>query len=124
MSVAMKKFAYSRIAAAFVTMGLFLAAPALNLLAQSVSSGDLRGYVRDSQGAAIANAAVLVDDPSKGFSRAVSTDGAGYYQVLLLPPGDYTVTASAPGFGKLINRRVVVTTGQSADLPLTLQSAS
>ena len=119
----MKKFAYSRIAAAFVMMGLFLTAPALNLLAQSVSSGDLRGYVRDSQGAAIPNAAVLVEDPSKGFSRAVSTDGAGYYQVLLLPPGDYTVTASAPGFGKLINRGVVVNTGQSADLPLTLRVA-
>jgi hypothetical protein len=78
MSVAMKKFAYSRVAAAV----LFLLTIAFPLLAQNVSSGDLRGYIRDSQGAAIPNAKVLIEDPDKGFSRTVSTDGAGFYQAL------------------------------------------
>ncbi len=120
----MKNFAISRVAAAFLMMGLFLLGPAPNLLAQNAASGDLRGYIRDPQGAAIPNATVLVEDPNRGFSRTVTTDGAGFYQVLLLPPGDYTVTASAPGFGKLINRGVNVTTGQNADLALTLKIAS
>ncbi len=88
--------------------------------AQNISTAQLNGVVRDPQGSVIPNATITVTDPSKGFSRTVTTDGQGNYQLLELPPGDYTITASSPGFSKLVEQNVVLTTGQQANLPLAL----
>ena len=88
--------------------------------AQNISTAQLGGVVRDPQGAVIPNAVVTISDPSKGFSRTTTTDAQGNYQLLLLPPGVYTLTATSPGFSKLIEQNVVLTTGQEAELPLAL----
>jgi len=101
-----------------VSFALFL----LTILAsgQNISTAQLNGVVRDPQGAVIPNAMITITDASKGFSRTTTTDGQGNYQLLLLPPGSYTVTASSPGFSKLVEQNVVLTTGQEAELPLAL----
>ena len=88
--------------------------------AQNISTAQLSGVVRDPQGAVVPNAAVIVTDPSKGFSRSTTTDGQGNYQVLLLPPGSYTVTVTSPGFSRLVEQNVILTTGEQAELPLAL----
>jgi len=93
---------------------------AASLNAQSVSTAQLHGTVHDQTGAVIPNAAVTVTDASKGFSRATVTDGQGNYQVLLLPPGTYTVMATAAGFAKLTETNVVLTVGEQAELALPL----
>ncbi len=87
---------------------------------QNISTAQLNGVVRDPVGAVVPNAIVTITDPSKGFSRTTTSDGQGSYQLLLLPPGSYTVTASSPGFSKLVEQNVVLTTGQQAELPLAL----
>ncbi len=89
-------------------------------VAQNISTAQLNGIVRDPQGAVIPNAAITITDTSRGFSRTTLSDSQGNYQLLLLPPGSYTVTASSPGFSKLIEQNVVLTTGQEAELPLAL----
>jgi len=86
--------------------------------AQNISTAQLSGIVRDPQGAVVPNAAITITDATRGFSRTTVSDGQGNYQLLLLPPGSYTVTASSPGFSKLIEQNVVLTTGQEAELPL------
>ena len=88
--------------------------------AQNISTAQLSGTVRDPQGAVIPNATVTIADPSKGFSRTTTTNGQGNYEMLLLPPGVYNVSASSPGFSKLLEENVVLTTGQQAELPLNL----
>lgn len=88
--------------------------------AQSISTAQLNGTLRDPQGAVIPNATITVSDPSKGLTRTTTTDGQGNYQLLELPPGSYTVTASSPGFSRLVEQNVVLTTGQQAELPLAL----
>jgi hypothetical protein len=88
--------------------------------AQNISTAQLNGTVRDPQGAVVAGATITVEDASKGFSRSTVSDGQGNYQVLLLPPGTYTVTATSPGFAKLVEQNVVLTVGEQAQLVLGL----
>ena len=104
------------VAAIFVS-ALFLP---INLQAQNISTAELHGTVSDSSGAVIPNAAIAIADASKGFSRSTTSDGQGNYQLLLLPPGNYVVTATAPGFAKLTESNVVLTVGEQADLRLQL----
>ncbi len=103
--------------AAVLTLVVFFS---VNLWAQSISTAQLRGTVRDKTSAVIPNAAVTAADTSKGFSRSTTSDGQGNYQFLLLPPGMYTVTATAQGFAKLTETNVILTVGEQADLPLQL----
>jgi len=69
------------------------------LAAQTVTSS-IQGRVLDTTGAAIAGASVTAVNADTGVSRSTAVSAAGDYQVTLLPPGDYTVTAEKSGFQK------------------------
>jgi outer membrane receptor protein involved in Fe transport len=92
----------------------------VSLQAQNISTAELHGTVHDASGAVIPNAGITIADASKGFSRATTSDGQGEYQILLLPPGTYILTATAPGFAKLTETNVVLTVGERAELRLSL----
>lgn len=102
-----------------VGMGLVVGA-----MAQGVASGDLSGTVRDPKGAVVSNAAVTVRDESRAFERSTKTDADGKYQILLLPPGHYTLTVEAAGFSKLVVKDVGVTVGQKAEFMVELKLAT
>ncbi|HXJ96095.1 MAG TPA: TonB-dependent receptor [Terriglobia bacterium] len=68
-----------------------------SLVAQ-VSSGSILGYVYDPSGASIANAQVTVSDAGRSLVRKTTTDASGAYSIAQLPPAQYSVSASAPGF--------------------------
>jgi Carboxypeptidase regulatory-like domain len=104
------------LAAIVALAGLF----PVSLQAQNISTAELHGTVHDASGAVIPNAAITIADASKGFSRATTSDGQGEYQLLLLPPGTYVLTATAPGFAKLTETNVVLTVGERAELRLSL----
>ena len=89
-------------------------------LAQSVATAELHVMVKDPSGSVVTNATVTVRDEARNFQRALKDSEDGEYQLLLLPPGLYTVTVEAPGFGRLIAKDVKVTVGQSAELPVEL----
>ncbi len=103
--------------AAIVVLACLSASP---LVAQNIATAQLNGTVHDPTGAVIPGATITIADASKGFSRSTTSDGEGNYQLLLLPPGTYTVTATAAGFAKLTESNVVLTVGEQAELPLTL----
>ena len=75
---------------------------ALNIVAsaQSSATGDLRVTVRDEKGAAITTATVTARDQAKGIDRSTNLNTDGEYRILQLPPGTYTVSVEAQGFGK------------------------
>jgi hypothetical protein len=88
------------------------------------NAADLQGYVRDPSGAAVTSATVTVRNAATNFSRDVTTNDEGYYQITNLPPGSYEVTVEASGFSKGRIASVTLTVGQRADLdiPLTVGS--
>src|SRR5205807_1177612 len=60
--------------------------------------GSVTGVITDASGAAIAGAAVKLDHPATGLSRAASTNAQGEYLFADLAVGRYVVTVSQPGF--------------------------
>ena len=84
------------------------------------NAADLQGYVRDPSGAAVTGATVTVRNPATNFSRDVTTNDEGYYQITNLPPGSYEITVAAAGFSKGRIPSVTLTVGQRADLDIPL----
>jgi hypothetical protein len=60
--------------------------------------GSLRGYVRDEQGGALPGATVTATSPVLLRAVTSTTDAEGYFRILNLPPGDYTLTVELTGF--------------------------
>ncbi len=103
--------------AAILTLACLFSA---SLRAQSISTAQLNGTVHDPSGAVVPGAVITIADVSKGFSRSTTSDGEGNYQIVLLPPGTYTVTVTSPGFNRLVEENIVLTIGEQAQLPLNL----
>ncbi len=74
--------------------GLIFAA---SLLAQ-IDTGVVVGTVKDSSGALVPGAAVVVTNTATQVAVTTHTNSDGQYQVSALIPGTYSVRASAPGF--------------------------
>src|SRR5215468_11614216 len=79
--------------------GLMISIAFVPLTAQVVTV-TVQGRVYDSSGAAISQANVTAANAATGLSRETTASSLGDYQIPLLPPGDYTVTADKTGFQK------------------------
>ncbi len=63
-------------------------------------SGSISGFAKDSSGAVVPKAKVVVSNENTGEEHPVTTNDSGYYTVPNLPAGMYGMTAEAPGFKK------------------------
>lgn len=75
---------------------------AVTLLVAGYSSAQgltiLSGAITDQFGAPLANAPVVLTDPTTGAKHEVTADRSGRYQFVALPSGGYTLSLSVPGF--------------------------
>jgi len=88
--------------------------------AQTITTGDVSGVVRDSTGAVIPAATVKLNSTESGESRTVTTNGQGAYHFTLLKPGTYLISASTSGL-KSESARVAVEVGQAVTVDLVAQ---
>ena len=77
------------VSAAFPSSSLVCLSPVV--YAQSISTAQLDGVVKDVTGAIVPGATVTATDTTKGLTRSDKTDSSGHYQLLQLPPGSYSV---------------------------------
>ncbi len=96
-------------------------ATAVGAWAQGSATANLQGTIKDPNGGVIANATVAVRDDARNVERTTTSGDQGEYKILALPPGIYTLTATAQGFAKRVVTDLKLTVGQVADYPLTLQ---
>jgi carboxypeptidase family protein/TonB-dependent receptor-like protein len=92
--------------------------------AQSAATAELRGTVKDPNGAVIQDATVTLRDEAKGVARTAVSNGSGEYVFLAVAPGSYTLNVSAKGFSKMVVKNVGLTVGQAAVYPVTMQIAT
>ena len=107
------------------------AIPALfYLLVSPMPAQDVRatvsGTVTDAQGAAVGSAQVEVKNLDTGVLYPAATNDAGLYVVPLLPPGNYSVTVTHPGFERAQEPRIELRANdkRSADFQLKVGAVS
>ncbi len=91
------------------------------LEAQQVT-GTIIGQVKDSSGAVVPGATVVVVNTGMGFTRSVITNGQGEFTAPQIPTGNYNVSGEMSGFKKVTLANVHVGVDQKirADLKLDL----
>src|SRR5712671_497928 len=98
-----------------------LASP-LSLSAQT-TTGTVRGYVKDQNGAPIAGADVQARNPETGVLRSATSRADGSYVLPGLPPASYEVSARHIGFNPQ-RRQLAVSIGATVSSDFTLQEGA
>jgi outer membrane receptor protein involved in Fe transport len=96
-----------------------------NTYAQAeANTGNIQGRVLDPNGAAIPNVNITAKNQDTGIERTTTSGSDGNYRLVLLPPGNYQVTASASGFAKgVYNLTVTVGAEKTLDISLAVGGA-
>ncbi len=100
----------------------FLAAGVQFVQAQTATTGQIAGNVVDPTGAVVAGAKIALTS-DQGVRREAVSDALGHYSFALLPPGNYTVDVSAPGFGPLKFENVAARITETTILDAALKVA-
>jgi Carboxypeptidase regulatory-like domain/TonB-dependent Receptor Plug Domain len=92
-------------------------------LAAAQSTSSLNGSVTDPSGAAVRDAKITLTDPATGSQRTTTSNAAGLYQFLDVPPGDYRLEAAAAGFAPYVASKVTLQVKLPSTVPIRLQVA-
>lgn len=96
----------------FLAFVLALFTGACVLTAQTGTEGSILGIVRDSSGAVLPGATVTITNIETGLKQTATTDGSGFFQVLALSRGVYSISAAMPGFSTWTLARSELTAGE------------
>ena len=88
------------------------------------ATATINGTVRDSSGAVVSGATVLLHSKGTNLDRSVTTNSAGIYVIPQIQPGDYSVKVSQAGFRTEIKSNITLDVNQTATLDLTLTPGS
>lgn len=95
------------------------------VVAQDASLGSLRGYVTDDTGAALPGVTVTAaSNVLIGGTRTAVTDSTGYYRLINLPPGDYSLTAELASFATYRREAILVRAGATFSVDMQMQLSS
>jgi hypothetical protein len=115
------RFRMQWIVVAILAVGTF----ALQVGAQTVTTGDITGTVTDASGAVVSGAEVSLTSVSEGKRQTATTSATGLYRFSFLKPDDYKLTVATKGF-KSVSETVTVGVSQvaTANVKLELGAAS
>src|SRR6267143_2012631 len=90
------------------------------------TTGNIEGRVLDPREAAVPGASVVATNQETGLEKTATTNDEGGFNIILLPPGTYTVRASAGGFASSEIKDLTVNVGSKTplDIKLSVGSAS
>ena len=101
-------------------LGLFTAVA----IGQTSTTGTIEGTVVDSNGGAVPGVMVTVSSPNLIRAQTATTNEDGYYRILNLPPGKYSITIEATkGFSKYEQADVEVNLSRTSNVTAVLQAA-
>lgn len=107
-----------------LTLALCLGFGAIPVLAQSqATAGQISGVVTDNSGAAITGATVKATNSQTGLERSTTSNEEGAYSIISLPPGVYSLSGEANGFGKANFSNIEVLVGRTYDQKITLAAS-
>ena len=95
-----------------------------SLPSSAQTTAGVAGTITDESGAAVAGVTVTITNVETSLQRETATDESGFYQLLLLQPGAYTLTAKKAGFRQAARERFRLEVNQRPVIDLTLQVGS
>src|SRR5262249_12197889 len=102
---------------------LLVGASAVPAAAQ-IDSGQISGFVRDAQQAALPGATVTIANEATGTKRSTVTNSTGYYVLPDIPVGSYAVTVELLGFKKFLKPGVRLTAASQIAVDADLELGS
>src|SRR5436190_967072 len=84
-----------------------------------ISTGEIRGIVKDPSGALVPSATIVLTNEKTGQSNSVTTNEVGSYRALLLRPDFYRVRVQQAGF-QAEDRAIELTVGETAVIDFQL----
>lgn len=103
-----------------VVAALAFVASSVVLFAQETTGG-LQGTVKDSSGAVVGGAHVVVKSPALAGDKALDSESTGYYRFANLPPGVYSIEVSAKGFKTVKREGINLEVGHLPSVDITLE---
>jgi hypothetical protein len=104
--------------------GLLLALIIASTTRAQGTNGRLTGTIRDSTAAAVADVRISAIEIETGREWTTATDPGGAYAFAGLPPGNYGITATRPGFKTFAARLISVNPGETVRIDATLELGS
>lgn len=111
----------------FILLLPFLLCSLLSPASAQEQNGNLEGTVRDSQGANVPNITVIITAVNEGalsgvgFKREITTNDEGFFRLLQVPPGNYTVaTTATAGFAPAQYENVKVVVGTTTPINIVV----
>jgi hypothetical protein len=94
---------------------------AVTQLVAQESRGAISGRLLDPTGASIPGATVIIRNTETNSVSRSATNATGYFEVILLNPGLYSVEAEAKGFKRLVRTGIQLSVAGRIDLDLQLE---
>lgn len=92
------------------------------VVSQTIEYGKITGVVLDEEGLPLPGVTIEIAGPRlMAGSRATQSSARGRYVFLNVPPGEYTLTASLPGFKTAKLEKIVITAGSSIVVDVRLE---
>jgi hypothetical protein len=107
-----------RLCALLAMMALLLSG--VFVIAQETTGG-LQGTVKDSSGAVVGDAHVVVRGSALAGDKALNSEPTGYYRFANLPPGAYTIEVTARGFKTVRRDGITLEVGHLPTVDITLE---
>jgi hypothetical protein len=86
-----------------------------------VNTVNVSGTVLDPQGLSVKGAHLTLTSLTTGAQRTATSDSAGRYEIIGVPPGNYSITVEASGFATLTNSLMTLALGATAEYNPQLQ---
>lgn len=84
-------------------------------------NGSLLGTIRDTTGATVPNADLVITNNATMVSTRAKTNSSGDYELPSLHVGVYKIVARAPGFSDAVADNITISVGQRQRIDLTLK---
>src|SRR6266478_3896493 len=116
---------FAQISFAFLILCSAISVVSVRVAAQALNAGTVTGVVADPNNAVVPNATVTIANSITGYTRTVNTNADGAFRFNDVPPNNYQLKASAPGFTSEQQSLTVRTSVPiSVKIPLSVSTAS
>ena len=87
---------------------------------QITGSGLIGGTITDPNGAIVPGVSLVIKNLGTGTELPLSSNEVGIYTAPFLQPGRYEITASKPGFAKVVRTGITLQVGQTLTVDLSM----